>query len=95
MHAYFFTSSPAMLLQGLHKPAVLSIPSGKSPVRSDQVNLEATLRNRHTQLRIPGRVTASQAMPCYRVPRYIETKDCYDLTTVNSSGKSGITCSSN
>ncbi|GBN63334.1 hypothetical protein AVEN_47465-1 [Araneus ventricosus] len=65
-----------MLAEGSHTPAVWGIPTGKSPLESDQVNAEATLGNHHTRLfvtRIPPSGTASLMMFCAQAHRHVGT----------------------
>ncbi|GFU49407.1 uncharacterized protein TNCV_2162041 [Trichonephila clavipes] len=46
----FGFQGPAMFLDGFHTLAASGIPKGKSPVESDQENVEANLRRHHIQV---------------------------------------------
>lgn len=59
-----------MFAEGSHMPALPGIPTEKSTLESDQVTMEATLRNHRTQLivpRIAPPVNASLVLSCAHV----------------------------
>ncbi|GBM25494.1 hypothetical protein AVEN_62251-1 [Araneus ventricosus] len=60
-----------MLAEGSHTPAVSDNATGKSPLESDQVNVEATLGNHHTRLFVPPPGTASRMMFCTQAHRHV------------------------
>ena len=84
-------SGPAMFVEESDIPAVLGNPTEKSPVESDQANMEAILQNRQTKLfgsRIWRRDTASLEMSYEHALRHVETIHS-SYKTLEGSPKTG------
>ena len=82
-----------MFVEESHMPAVLGDPTEKSLVESDQANVEAILRNRHTQLfgsRIPWQDTASLELSCEQALPHVEIIDSSDKALKSSPKNSAL-----